>query len=40
MITCQELIEKLEERYPRMYACGWQGIGSRRFRPCILHWMR
>ncbi len=27
MITCQELIEKLEERYPRMYACGWDNTG-------------
>ena len=27
MIKCQELIEKMEERYPRIYACDWDNVG-------------
>lgn len=27
MRTCQELIEKIEERYPRVYACDWDNVG-------------
>lgn len=27
MIKCQDLIEKIEERYPRIYACDWDNTG-------------
>ena len=27
MIKCQDLIEKIEERYPRIYACDWDNVG-------------
>ena len=27
MIKCQELIDKMEERYPRIYACDWDNVG-------------
>lgn len=27
MVKCQELIEKIEERYPRIYACDWDNVG-------------
>lgn len=27
MIRCQNLIEKIEERYPRIYACDWDNVG-------------
>lgn len=27
MIRCQDLIEKIEERYPRIYACDWDNVG-------------
>lgn len=27
MIRCQEIIEKIEERYPKIYACDWDNVG-------------
>ena len=27
MIKCQDLNEKIEERYPRIYACDWDNVG-------------
>lgn len=27
MIKCQDVIEKIEERYPRIYACDWDNVG-------------
>lgn len=27
MVRCQDLIEKIEERYPRIYACDWDNVG-------------
>ena len=27
MIRCQDLIERIEERYPKVYACDWDNVG-------------